>query len=156
MHDSTQTDLKSFIQNKIIKNVKKLRGKHTPISEIVNSVPKTLAVEKIYDLSESNKNFFLFIVKNYSKTPKLRYFLAISLANNSSDFLVQIAKDSAIKNKLKLIQYSIYHKIFRIQLLLIKEINEIEDYTDLVEKLKNLRSEFRGKLEKIKNLVENE
>lgn len=156
MHDSTQTDLKSFIQNEIIKKVKKLRGKHAPISEIVNSVPKTLAVEKIYDLSESNKNFFLFIVKNYSKTPKLRHFLAISLANNSSDFLVLIAKDTAIKNKLKLIQYSIYRKIFRIQLLLIKEINEIEDYTDLVEKLKNLRSEFRGKLEKIKNLVENE
>ena len=74
MHDSTQTDLKSFIQNEIIKNVKKVRGKHAPISEIVNSVPKTLAVEKIYDLSESNKNFFLFIVKNYSFSTKFLIF----------------------------------------------------------------------------------
>ena len=156
MHKSTDIDLKSFIKNKIIKDIKKIRGKHASISEIDHNLPKTLTVEKVYDLSEKDKNFYLFIVKNYSKTPKLRYFLAISLANNSSDFLVQIAKDWAVKNDLKLIQYSIFPRMLRIQLLLIKEIKQFEDYNISVEKLAFIRRKFRIKLDKIKNLVENE
>ncbi len=156
MHNSAQTDLKSFIQNDIIKNIKKVRGKHAPISEIVNNAPKTLIVEKIYDLSENYKNFFFFIIKNYSKTPKLRYFLALSLAHTSSDLLVQLAKEFTVKNDLKLIQYSIFPKTFRIKLLLLKEIEKVEDYTNFIEKLKSFRREFRYKLEQVKNLVENE
>ncbi len=154
MQESTPIDLRSFIKNKIIKDIKKIRGKHAPISEIVLNVSKTLTVEKIYDLSEKDKNCFLFIVKNYSKTPKLRYFLAISLANNSSDFLVQIAKDYAIKNDFKLVQYSIFPRTLRIQLLLIKELKQIEDYKNFLEKSINIRRKFRAKLDKIKNLVE--
>ena len=156
MKVSLHTDLKPFIQNEIIKNIKKLRGKHAPISEIVSDVPKILTVEKVYDLREMNKNFFLFIVKNYSKTPKLRYFLAISLAHNSSDLLVQLARDFAVRNDLKLIQYSIFPKNFRIQLLLLKEIEKAKDYTSFIEILKTYRRQFRHKLERIKNLVENE
>jgi hypothetical protein len=156
MHNSSQTDLKSFIQNELIKNIKKVRGKHAPISEIVNSVPKTLIVEKIYDLRENYKNFFLFIVKNYSKVPKLRYFLALSLAYTSSDLLVQLAMEFAVKNDLKLIQYSIFPKTLRIQLLLLKEIVDIKDYANSIEKLKSYRKEFRHKLGQVKNLVENE
>ncbi|MCK4381183.1 MAG: hypothetical protein KAW51_08615 [Candidatus Lokiarchaeota archaeon] len=154
MQESTPIDLRSFIKNKIIKDIKKIRGKHAPISEIVLNVSKTLTVEKIYDLSEKDKNCFLFIVKNYSKTPKLRYFLAISLANNSSDFLVQIAKDYAIKNDFKLVQYSIFPRTLRIQLLLIKELKQIEDYKNFLEKSINIRRKFRAKLDNIKNLVE--
>lgn len=154
MQESTQIDLRSFIKNKIIKDIKKIRGKQAPISEIVLNVSKTLTVEKIYDLSEKDKNCFLFIVKNYSKTPKLRYFLVISLANNSSDFLVQIAKDYAIKNDFKLVQYSIFPRTLRIQLLLIKELKQIEDYKNFLEKSINIRRKFRVKLDKIKNLVE--
>ena len=156
MHELTQTDLKSFIKNDITKNVKKLRGKHAPISELVNNVPKSLSVEKIYDLSEKTKYFFLLIVKNYSKQPKLRYFLAILLANNSSDLLVQLARDHAIKYDLKLIQYSLFPKILRIQLLLLKEIKKIEDYSNFIEKLNHFRKEFRSKLVKFKKLIENE
>ncbi|MFX1503062.1 MAG: hypothetical protein ACFFDH_19025 [Promethearchaeota archaeon] len=156
MHDSTRINLKSFVKNEIVKDIRKIRGKHAPISEIIHNTSKILIVDKIYDLKDKNKNFFLFIVKNYTKIPKFRYFLAISLANNSSDFLVQIAKDYAIKNSLRLIQYSIFPKMLRIQLLLIKEISQFEDYNKFLEKLKLIRSKFQIKLDKIKNLVENE
>ncbi len=156
MKNSTKTDLKSFIQNDIIKNIKKIKAKHAPISEIVDNIPKTLAIEKIYDLRENYKNFYFFIAKNFSKTPKLRYFLGISLANSSSDLLVQLARDFAVKNDFKLIQYSIFPKSLRIQLLLLKEIKEVEDHTALIEKLKFYRTEFRNKLGKVRNLVENE
>ncbi len=156
MPELNHIDLKSFIRNNIFKDIKKIRGKHAPISELYNNQFKTLKIEKLYDLSEKNKNFFLFIVKNYSKTPKLRYFLAISLANNSSDLLVQIAKDYAIKNDLKLIQYSIFPKMLRIQLLLIKEIKQSEGYHNSIEKLKSIRHKFRIKLDHFKNLIENE
>lgn len=156
MHNITQNDLKSFIKKEFSKNVEKLKGKHIPISEVVNNVSKLLLVEKIYDLSKKDKYFFLFIVRNYSKQPKLRYFLAISLANNSSDLLVQLARDYAIKSDLKLVQYSIFPKLLRVQLLLLKEVKLIEDYTHSIEKLKIYRREFRSKLAKIKNLVEDE
>ncbi|NVM35010.1 MAG: hypothetical protein HWN81_05405 [Candidatus Lokiarchaeota archaeon] len=156
MRESPPTDLNSFIKNDVVKNVIKIKGKHAPISEIVDNISKTLQVEKLYDLREKDKNCFLFIVKNYSKTPKLRYFLAISLANNSSDFLVQIAKDYAIKNNLKLVQYSIFPRMLRIQLLLIKELKQFENYNDALEKLTIIRRKFRAKLDKIKNLVKNE
>ncbi|MFW9987677.1 MAG: hypothetical protein ACFFC3_03395, partial [Candidatus Odinarchaeota archaeon] len=62
----------------------------------------------------------------------------------------------AIKNDLKLIQYSIFPKMLRIQLLLIKELNQSEDYSNSMEKLKSIRSIFRIKLDRFKNLVENE
>ena len=156
MQNSIKPDLKSFIKNEIITNAKKVKGKHAPISEIVNNESKTLTIENLYDLRHKYRNYYFFIVKNFTKTPKLRYFLAISLANSSSDLLVQIARDLAIKNDLKLIQYSIFPKTFRIQLLLLKEIKQIKDFMNLIEKLKSYRTEYRNKLDKIRNLVENE
>jgi hypothetical protein len=150
-----QTDLKSFIKNELIKETKKVRGKHSPISELVDNVPQSLKVEKLYDLSKKEKYCFLFIVRNYSKKPKLRYFLAVSLAYNSSDLLVQFAREYALKNDLKLIQYSVFLKTLRIQLLLLKELKKIEDYANSINILKIYRKEFRGTLLKIKNLLEN-
>jgi len=156
MQNSIKPDLKSFIKNEIIKNAKKIKGKHAPISEIVNNTSKILTIENIYDLRNRYRNYYFFIVKNFAKTPKLRYFLATSLANSSSDLLVQIARDLAVKNDLKLIQYSIFPKTFRIQLLILKEVKEIKDFINLTETLKSYRTEFRDKLDKIRNLVENE
>ncbi|MFW9828918.1 MAG: hypothetical protein ACFFEY_15115 [Candidatus Thorarchaeota archaeon] len=155
MDNLNRNDLKSFIKKEIIKNVKKLRGKHHPISELVGDIPRSLKVKKIYDLSKENKYSFLLVALNYTKPPKLRYFLAVSLANNSSDLLVQLARDFAVKSDLKLIQYSIFSKISRIQLLLLKEIKVINDYTHSITNLKNYRREFRTKLAKINKLVEN-
>ena len=150
------TNLKFFIKHEIVKGIKKIRGKHAPISEVINNISQSLKVEEIYDLSKKEKYFFFITVRNSSKQPKLRYFLAISLANNSSDLLVQFARDLAVKSDLKLIQYSIFPKTLRIQLLLLKEIKKNEDYFKSIEKLKRHRKEFRTKLVKIKNLVENE
>jgi hypothetical protein len=156
MHESPPADLNSYIKHDIAKNVKKIRGKHSPISEIFENVPKSLLIEKIYDLRETEKNFFVFIVKNYSKHPKLRFFLAISLANNSSDLLVQLARDIAVRNDLKLIQYSIFPKTLHVQLLLLKEMIKTEDYTNSIDQLKAFRDGFRIKLRHIKKLIENE
>ncbi len=150
-----RTDLKSFIKHKFIKETEKIRGKHSPISELVDNVPKSLKVEKMYDLSKKDKYSFLLITRNYSKKPKLRYFLAMSLAYNSSDLLVQFARDFALKDNLKLVQYSVFPKTLRIQLLLLKELKKIEDYANSINNLKAYRKEFRSTLLKIKNLIEN-
>ncbi len=155
MRELNHNDLKSFIKHEIIKEIKKIRGKHSPISEVVNNVSQSLRVEKIYDLSKKEKYFFLLIARNYNKQPKLRYFIAISLANNSSDLLVQFARDFVLKSDLKLIQYSIFPKTLRIQLLLLKELKLIEDYANSIDKFKNYRKEFRSNLIKVKNFVEN-
>ncbi|MFX1316200.1 MAG: hypothetical protein ACFE9T_10075 [Promethearchaeota archaeon] len=148
--------LKDFIKNNVIKNAKKLRGKYTPISEIVNDVPKTLKIKEIYELQGNNKNLYLIISNNYTKVPKIRYFLVVSLASQSSDFLVSLAKNFAKRNNLKLIQYSIFPKTLRINLLLIKELNDVEDYSKSIQILKNFRIVFQNRLINFRSLIENE
>lgn len=151
-----QKNLKSFIETQVIKNIKKIKGKHAPIAENINEITYSLSVKSIFNLSKKLKNIFLIIVKNYIKSPKLRYFVAISLANNSSDFLVHLVRDFAIKNELNLIQYCIYPKHLRIQLLALNEVKETEDYNESIEILRKCRKEFREKLVKVNKLVENE
>ncbi|MDX1797572.1 MAG: hypothetical protein R3255_02880 [Candidatus Lokiarchaeia archaeon] len=155
MLKSDLTDLKSFVKREFMKEAKKVRGKHSPISELVDNIPQSLKVEKIHDLSKKEKYCFLLIVRNYSRKPKLSYFLAISLAYNSSDLLVQFAREYALKNGLKLIQYSVFPKTLRIQLLLLKELKKIEDYPNSIDNLRTYRKEFRATLLKMKNLIEN-
>ncbi|MFX1256892.1 MAG: hypothetical protein ACFFAN_03455 [Promethearchaeota archaeon] len=152
---STQKTLKFYIKNKVIKEAERLRGKFAPFSELVDNIPKTLAIKEIYNLKE-HKYLFLIIVKNYSRQLKLRYFLAIVLASQSSDLLVEFAKKFANKKNLKLIQYSIFPENFRISLLSLKEINKFDDYSSLIELLTDFRKKFRNKLLKIKYLLENE
>ena len=146
MANSNGKDIKSFIKSDIINKIKKIRGKHSPIAEIVENKPRSLSVKSIHDLNQKLKNFYFITLKNYSKEPKLRYFLTISIANNSSDLLVQLAREMALKHDLKLIQYSIFPKTLRIQLLCMKEIQKIKDYTDSVKILKSIHKEFREKL----------
>ena len=152
----SEKELKSFVESEVIKDIKKIRGKKAPIAEIVDNTLFALPVKSIHNMNEIIKKFYFIIVKNHLKQPKLRYFLAISLAGSSSDLLVQIAKDFAIKNDLKLIQYSIYPKTLRTQLLSMKEIKNSTDYSNSIEVLKALRKDFREKLAKLKRLVENE
>lgn len=153
---SETESLKEYIKNEIIINAKKVRGRHTPISEIVNNVPKTLKIREIYKLQGKLKNIYLFIANNYTKKPKTRYFLVISLASQSSDFLVSLAKEFAKRNNLKLIQYSIFPKNLRINLLLIKELTEIEDYSKSIQMLKNFRIVFQNRLTNFRDLIENQ
>ena len=148
-----QEVLKSYLESNVIKSAIKLKGKFAPFSEPVDKTPKTLPIKRIYNLKEQLKNIFLIIVKNYSNQPKVRYFLAIIIASQSSDFLVSLAKDYATRNNLKLIQYSIFPKNIRISLLSLKEIRTIEDYLSSIELLKDFKKKFRKTLEKIRNLV---
>lgn len=149
-----QKELKTFLGETVISKAQKLKGKFVPISELVGNVPKILSIKNIYDLSYELKNLYLIETKNYSKQPKVRYFLAINLASQSSDFLVYFAKDYATKNNLKLIQYSLFPENNRVSLLSLKEIDSIDDYPKSIEILNNFRIEFRKTLEKIKNLAE--
>jgi len=153
---SETESLKEFIKNEIIINAKKVRGRHTSISEMVNNVPKTLKIKEIYNLQGKLKNIYLFIADNYTKKPKTRYFLVISLASQSSDFLASLAKEFAKRNNLKLIQYSIFPKILRINLLLIKELIEIEDYSKSIQMLKNFRIVFQNRLTNFRDLIKNQ
>ncbi len=150
-----QEGLKSYLESNVIKSAIKLKGKFPPFSELIDKSQKTLSIKHIFNLKEQFKNIFLIIVKNYSNQPKVRYILAIILASQSSDFLVSLAKDYATRNNLKLIQYSLFPKK-RINLLSLKEIQTIEDYSSSIDLLKDFKKKFRKTLEKIRNLIENE
>ena len=148
--------LKPYLKSDVIKNAQKLRGKFAAISELIENSQRTLTVQNIFKLRDELKGLFLFSVKNYDKLPKIRYFLAMQLASQSSDFLVALSRDFAIKNDLKLIQYSIVPKTTRISLLSLKEIKEIEDFEKSIGMLQDFRERFRKKIAKIKDLIENE
>ncbi|MFX1280579.1 MAG: hypothetical protein ACFFA3_14475 [Promethearchaeota archaeon] len=156
MSKSKDRNFKSFIEKEIINDTKKVKGRKTAIAEIVENTLITLPVKFIYDMNEKLKHFFFIIVKNHLKHPKVRYFLTNSLANNSSDLLVQLVKKNAISNNLNIIQYSIYPKTYRTQLLIMKEITNIKEFTDSIELLKRVRKEFRETISKLRKLVENE
>ena len=152
---SEESNLESFIKNELRKHAKRLRGRYPAFSEIVNGTIKTLKIKKIYKLTEDLKDFFLILTNNYSKKPKIKYFLGLSLASQSSDLLVAIAKNFAVENKLKLIQYSIYPKTLRVNLFIIKELKSKNEYSQWTKILKEYKKFFKKELIKIKNLVEN-
>ena len=142
--DSNRKSLETHVKSIIIKNSKKVREKHSNISEIVDKIPKTLEVKTIYDLSN---NVYLMVVRNHSKQPKTRYFLAISLASQSSDLLVNLTREFVNKNdEIKLIQFSIHPKSMRVSLLALKELNSVENYSHVIGLLQELRKQFRQKL----------
>ena len=156
-NELNQKELKTLVKSKIIKNSKKIREKHSNISELVNKTPKTLEVKNIYDLSEQHANLYLMVVRNHAKQPKTRYFLAISLASQSSDLVVNLARDIVKKDDdVRLIQFSIHPKSMRVSLLALKELTSIENYSHSIDLLQDLRRNFRQKLTKFANQGENE
>jgi len=144
-------NLKEFIEEKT-KNAIELKGKHSPLSEKVKGKHLHLKIKWIYNIIEQEIGCFLIGAKNYDKNPKYRYFLAVILANVSSDLLVILAKDFALKNNIKLIQYSLYPKTHRINLLALKELKNREDYSQGLEILKSFKIDFQNRLETIKNI----
>jgi len=150
----SNNNLQEFIKEKT-KNALKLKGKHSPLSERVNGDYKQLDIKRIYKINEQKKEFFLIISKNYKKNPKYRYFLVSVLANVSSDLLVEIAKDFALKNNIKLIQYTLYLKTRRINLLGLKELKNQDDYQKSLEVLQSFKINFLTRLEAIKNMIKN-
>jgi hypothetical protein len=148
--------LESFLKTEIINQAKELKARYPSISEIVDGIPRILKIKNFYEMKEEFKNYYLIKVKNYYNDPKFRHFLAIILASQSSDFLVLIAKE-LIKEigNIKLIQFSIYPKNFRISLLSLKELRNKDDFLKSVKILKDLRINFKKKLDKIQKLIEN-
>jgi len=144
-------NLQDFIKEKT-KNAIKLKGKHSPLSEKVKGKYQQLKIKWIYKIIEQERGNFLIAVKNYYKKPKYRYFLAVILANVSSDLLVKLAKDFALKNNIRLIQYSLYPKTHRINLLALKEFKNREDYSQGLDILKSFKINFQNRLETIKNI----
>jgi len=151
---SGKMEISNSYISQIIKKANKLKGNHLPIMEEFGKKSKILRIKALYNLTEIGKNFYLFLVRNYIKKPKLRYFLGISLASQSSDFLVALVKDFATNNALKLIQYPIYPRSFRINLILLKELKNINDFSETNNLFKELYKKYRNRMEKIKNLVE--
>jgi hypothetical protein len=150
--DYVQKDLVSYLKEELLSNANKLRGKYPPISEIKEGKQHILKVKKVYQLMEELRNLYVFIVRNYEKTPKKRYFLAHILAGQSSDFLVFLAKDYSLKNNLRLIQYCVHPKSSRVSLLALNELVNPSKIKESIDSLKKFRKLFREKLEKISNL----
>ena len=141
----------------LIKGGKRVRGKHSPISFLINGTPTPLKIKNLYMLSTKFKYFSIFQLKNYLKTPKLRTFLAITLASQSSDLLVSVAKNLITPGKaLKLIQYSVFPSTLRINLLLLIELEDNQVLNESIELLNHIRQEFRKKLDKINFIMQNE
>jgi hypothetical protein len=137
------------ITNNLIKTSKKLKFKYPPISELVNRVPKILKIKNVYELKDDFENFFLVHTKNYSKEQRERYFLTIVLANQSSDYLVNIARNlPTFDQDYKLIQYPLYPQYHRIGLLLLYEIQREEDISTSMTLLKSFKKSFRKRIEK--------
>lgn len=156
MSSPSSESLVSFLKTEIIKKAKELKGRYPSISEIVDGTPRILKIKNLYEMKEEFKNFYLIKVKNYNNEPKFRHFLAIILASQSSDFLVSIIRELVKEiGNIKLIQFSIYPKNFRISLLSLKEIRNKDEFLNSVKILKDLRINFKKKLDNIKNLIEN-
>ena len=155
---TSDNDIKKNLQNhlkkEIIKDAKRIKNKYPPISEKVNGITKILKVKKIYELKENLNNFILIATKNYAKTPKHRYFLTISLASQSSDLLVNLAKEYSKKNNLKLIQFSLHPQHSRVGLFSLKEIESKDNVMEVVKLLKEFRILYRKDLDNLGKLIE--
>ena len=148
-------NLNSYLKRELLTGAKRLKNKYPPISENIKGVPKSLKIKKIYELKENHKNLYLIITKNYSKKPRYRFFLAIMLASQSSDLLVNLAKGFSKVHNLKLIQFSIYPQHFRVSLFSLKELNTTDNLSESINLLKEFRNKYRKELENLKNLIKN-
>jgi len=148
-------NLNSYLKRELLTDSKRLKNKYPPISETIKGVPKSLKIKKICELKENLKNLYLITVKNYSKKPRHRHFLAILLASQSSDLLVSLAKGFSKEHSLKLIQFSIYPQHFRVSLFSLKELNRADSLSESINLLKEFRNKYRKELENLKNLIKN-
>ena len=147
-------NLQNHLKKEIIKDAKRIKNKYPPISEKVNGITKVLKVKKIYELKGNLNNFILIVTKNYAKNPKFKYFLAILLASQSSDILVNLAKEYSKENNLKLIQFSLHPQNSRVGLFALKEIESRDNVTEVVKLLKEFRILYRKDLDNFGKIIE--
>jgi len=154
--NDTKENIQRYLKRDFLKDAKRIKNKYPPISEKVNGISKSLKIKDIYELNGNLNNIIVIITKNYAKNPRYRYFLAILLASQSSDFLVSLAKEFSKKNRLKLIQFSLRPKHFRVGLFSLKEIRNKHNISETVDLLKEFRITYRKDLEKLGKLIERE
>ncbi len=147
-------NLQNHLKKTILKDAKRLKNKYPPISEKVNGIVKSLKIKDIYELKGNLNNFIFITTKNYTNKPKYRYFLAISLASQSSDLLANLAKEYSKKNHLKLIQFSLHPQHFRVGLFSLKEIENKDEISKVVNLLKDFRIIYRKDLDNLGKLIE--
>ena len=147
-------NLQNHLKKEIIKDAKRIKNKYPPISEKVNGITKVLKVKKIYELKGNLNNFILIVTKNYAKNQKFKYFLAILLASQSSDILVNLAKEYSKENNLKLIQFSLHPQNSRVGLFALKEIESRDNATEVVKLLKEFRILYRKDLDNFGKIIE--
>lgn len=147
-------NLQDYLKKAIFKDAKRIKNKYPPISEKVNGISKSLKIKDIHEIGGNLNNFIIITTKNYVKNPKYRYFLAIMLASQSSDLLVNLAKEYSKKNNLKLIQFSLHPQHFRVGLFSLKEIENKDDLTEVVNLLKEFRILYRKNLDNLGKLIE--
>ncbi len=147
-------NLQSYLKKEILKDAIKLKNKYPPISEKVNGISKSLKIKNIHKLKGNLNNFIIIKTKNYTKNPRYRYFLAILLASQSSDLLVSLAKEFSKKNRLKLIQFSLYPQHFRVGLFSLKELRNKNNFSEVINLLQEFRIFYRKDLAKLGKLIE--
>ena len=152
--NDTKENLQSYLKKEFLKDAKRIKNKYPPISEKVNGISKSLKIKNIYELKGNLNNFIIITTKNYAKNPKYRYFLAILLASQSSDLLVNLAKEFSKKNRLKLIQFSLHPQHFRVGLFSLKELQNKDNLSEVVNLLKEFRIMYRKDLENLGKLIE--
>ena len=152
--NDTKENLQSNLKKEILKDSKRLKNKYPPISEKVNGISKPLKIKNIYELTGNLNNFIFITTKNHAKNPRYRYFLAILLASQSSDLLVNLAKEYSKNNRLKLIQFSIHPQHHKVGLFSLKELQNKDAISETVNLLKEFRIVYRKDLEKLTKLIE--
>ena len=152
--NDNKENLQSSLRSEILKDAKRIKNKYPPISEKVKGISKPLKIKSIYELKGNSDNFIFITTKNYTKNPKHRYFLAILLASQSSDLLVNLAKEFSKKNRLKLIQFSLHPEHFRVGLFSLKELQNMDKISEVVNLLKEFRILYRKDLENLGKLIE--
>lgn len=151
---SPTKDLEVFIRN-LLTDAKKIKSKLPSISKNVKGQQVILEINRIYSFEEHNSSFLLFKVKNYEKKPKYLYFLGKKLVSQSSDLIVMLAKNYALKNELELIQFPLIPKTRRVNLLALKQFENGKRYSLIIELLNTFRKKLQKKMEKIKKIAEN-
>ena len=149
-----EEELGSRIKEKLLKDSHRLKEKYPPLSYIINDTQLIFQINRLYELSGDLKQLYMIFAK--SKNGKLRYFICITLASQSSDFLVSLARKT-IKDEtsLRLLQFSLIPKHLRVNLLCLKEIEHEDDLQGIITLLKQVRSRFRKTLENITSQMNN-
>jgi hypothetical protein len=128
-------------------NCKKIKGKCLPIQTHTGVEP----IQQIFTFDSSRKNFpYIFIVT------KTHYYLGITLARQSSDFLVNLAKKIISEKKItkiNLMQYMLPKDISSLKLIIFRELIQEVDFNSTQKELTDIQTQFTEKQQKIIDLV---